>query len=144
MAQQLSVFLENAPGQLKQLTSVLGEHEINMHALFVTDTSDSGDDFGMARIICDRTEEAAAALRAEGFSVTITEVIAVEIPDTPGALGKLFQIAADAGLDISYAYCLVDPTTKQAINFCRFKSHNAIPVIEGAGFKVLGDNVFHG
>ena len=142
MAKQLSVFLENAPGRLSKLTNVLGEREINMHALFVTDTSESGS-FGMARIICDRSEEAAAALRADGFSVTATEVIAVEIPDTPGALGKLYQAVADAGLDICYAYCLVDPTTKQAINFCRFKSHNAAPVIQDAGFKILGDNVFH-
>ena len=144
MAQQLSVFLENAPGQLKKLTNVLGENEINMHALFVTDTSDSGDEFGMARIICDRTEEAATALRAEGFSLTITELIAVEIPNTPGALGTFYATMAEAGLDVSYAYCLVDPATKQAINFCRFKSHNAASAIEDAGFKILGDNVFHG
>jgi len=143
MAQQLSVFLENAPGQLKKLTSVLGKHEINMRALFVIDTSDSGD-FGVARIICDKTEEAAEALRAEGFSVTVTELIAIEIPDTPGALGKLFHTIADAGLDISYTYCLVDPSTKKAINFCRFKSHNAIPIIEDAGFKIVRDNVLHG
>ena len=142
MAKQLSVFLENAPGRLNELTNVLGKNEINMHALFVTDTSESGD-FGMARIICDRSEDAAVALRAQGFSVTITEVMAIEIPNTPGALGKLYQAIADAGLDICYAYCLVDPTTKQAINFCRFKHPNAIPVIEAAGFKVLGDNVFH-
>jgi hypothetical protein len=140
MAQQLSVFLESAPGQLNRLTNVLGKQDINMHALFVSaDTSD----FGVARIICDRTDEAAKALRDEGFSVTTTEVIAVAIPDTPGALGKLFKAIADADLDISYTYCLVDPTTKQAINFCRFKTANAATIIQNAGFTILDDTIFH-
>ena len=142
MAQQLSVFLENAPGRLKKMTNVLGKHEINMHALFVTDTSDYGD-FGMARIICDKSEDAAAVLKEEGFSVTITELIAVEIPDTPGALGKLYEAIADADIDVCYAYCFVDPNTKKAINFCRLKTPNAVHAIQEAGFKILGDNVFH-
>ncbi|MCL2680279.1 MAG: amino acid-binding protein [Coriobacteriia bacterium] len=140
MAQQLSVFLENAPGRLNRLANCLGEQEINMHALFVADTSD----FGVARIICDRTEDAVKALREEGFSVTTTDVVAVEIPDTPGALGTLFTAIADAGIDISYSYCLVEPVTKKAVNFCRLKCPNAEEVIEAAGFRVLGDSVFHG
>jgi len=139
MAQQLSVFLENAPGRLNMLANVLGEKGINMHALFLADSND----FGVARIICDRTEDAAAALRDAGFSVTTTDVVAVEIPDTPGALGKLFEAIADAGIDISYTYCFVDPKTKQAVNFCRFKSRGAVKVIEDAGFKIFGDSVFH-
>jgi len=142
MAQQLSVFLENTPGRLKQLTNSLGEQEINMHALFVADTSD----FGVARIICDRTEDAVTVLRDAGFSVTTTEVLAVEIPDRPGSLGELFAAIADAGMDISYTYCLVEPATKKAVNFCRLKSPQvqATEVIEAAGFRVLGDSVFHG
>ncbi|MCL2526194.1 MAG: amino acid-binding protein [Coriobacteriia bacterium] len=139
MAQQLSVFLENAPGRLNEMARVLGETQVNMHALFVADTND----FGVARIICDRTEDAAAALRDAGFSVTTTDVVAVEIPDTPGALGKLFEAIAAAEVDISYCYCVVDPTTKKAVSFCRFKTPNAQAVIEEAGFRIFGDNVFH-
>ncbi|MCL2605908.1 MAG: amino acid-binding protein [Coriobacteriia bacterium] len=140
MAQQLSVFLENTPGRLNRLAGTLGEKGINMHALFVADTSD----FGVARIICDRTEDAVSALRDEGFSVTTTEVTAVEIPDTPGALGKLFEVIADANIDVSYSYCFVEPMTKKAVNFCRLKSPHASKIIEEAGFRILGDNVFHG
>ena len=139
MAQQLSVFLENAPGRLERLANALGEKGINMHALFVADTSD----FGVARIICDRTEDAVKTLRDEGFSVTTTEILAIEIPDEPGALGKLFAAIADAKIDIGYSYCLVEPVTKKAVNFCRLKSPRAAEVIEAAGFRVLGDNVFH-
>jgi len=139
MAQQLSVFLEDAPGRLNQLTRVLGEHEINMHALFL---SKEGD-FGVVRIICDKTELALEILKEAGFSVATTDVVAVAIPDTPGALGTLFEVIARADIDISYAYCIVDPVSKQAINFCRFKTPRAAETIEEAGFTVLGDSVLH-
>ena len=140
MAQQLSVFLENSPGRLSRLATVLGQAGINMHALFLADTND----FGVCRIICDRTELAAEVLRSEGFSVNTTEVIAVEIPDTPGALAKLFDAIAAAEIDIGYTYCIVDPMTKKAINFCRLKAPNAVEVIKNAGFTIVGDNIFHG
>jgi len=139
MAQQISVFLEDAPGQLKHVTNALGKKDVNMHALFVS----GSNDFGIARIICDRTEDAVEALKDAGFSVTTTSVIAVEIPDTPGALGKLFEVIADANIDINYTYCFVDPKTKKAINFCRLKSARAEKVIQDAGFTIFGDSVFH-
>jgi len=139
MAQQLSVFLENSPGRLNDMTKALGQAGVNMLALFVADTRD----FGVARIICDKTQLAADALKAAGFSVTTAEVVAVEIPDTPGALGKLFEAIADAGIDIGYAYCFVDPKTQKAVNFCRFKTPHAIDAIEKAGYTVLGDELFH-
>ncbi|MCL2402992.1 MAG: amino acid-binding protein [Coriobacteriia bacterium] len=139
MAQQLSVFLEDAPGRLNQLTGVLGEHAINMHALFL---SKEGD-FGVVRIICDKTEYALGILKEADFSVATTDVVAVAIPDAPGALSKLFDVIAQADIDISYAYCIVDPSSKQAISFCRFKTPHAVQIIEDAGFTVLGDSVFH-
>ncbi|MCL2746193.1 MAG: amino acid-binding protein [Coriobacteriia bacterium] len=139
MAQQLSVFLEDAPGRLNQLTRVLGDRKINMHALFL---SKEGD-FGVVRIICDKTEHALIVLKKAGFSVATTDIVAVAIPDTPGALGKLFEVIANADIDISYAYCIVDPASKQAVNFCRFKTPHAAEIITSAGFTVLGDSVFH-
>ena len=122
------------------MTKALGKAGVNMLALFVADTRD----FGVARIICDKTQAAADALKAEGFSVTTAEVVAVEIPDTPGALGKLFEVIADADIDIAYAYCFVDPKTKKAVNFCRFKTPHAVSAIKDAGYIVLGDEFFHG
>ena len=135
MAQQLSVFLENAPGRLSRLARYLGDHDINMYALFVADTSD----YGVARIICDKTEYAVQVLREGGFSVTTTEVVAVEVPDRPGALADLLEIIAKADIDISYSYCFIEPTTKNAVNVFRLRGNNAVCVIGDAGFRVLHD-----
>ena len=80
MIEQLSVFLENEKGRLATMCRVLGDAGFNMHALVVADTSQ----FGVARVICDRPHSARRALEAAGFAVSVTKVIAVEVPDTPG------------------------------------------------------------
>ena len=139
MAQQLSVFLENAPGRLNRLARTLGDHGINMHALFVADTSD----YGVARIICDKTDYAVEVLREAGFSVTMTEVVAVEVPDRPGALADLLECIASANIDISYSYCFVEPRTKNAVNVFRLRSIDAEEVIRAAGFRVLRNVDLH-
>ncbi|MDR1412560.1 MAG: amino acid-binding protein [Actinomycetes bacterium] len=135
MAQQLSVFLENAPGHLSRLTRFLGDNNINMHALFVADTGD----YGVARILCDQTARAVEVLRDAGFSVTVTEVVAVEVPDKPGGLADLLDDIAAADIDISYSYCFVDPATKNACNVFRLKDPGAAQLIRDAGYRVLLD-----
>jgi len=139
MAQQLSVFLENAPGRLSRLARTLGDNGINMHALFLADTSD----FGVARIVCDKTDHAVEVLRREGFSVTPTEVVAVEIPDRPGALADLLESIAAADIDISYSYAFVEPGSRNAINVFRLKSPQGEEVISAAGFRVLRNEELH-
>ncbi len=52
---QISVFLENKPGQLVELTDVLSEHHIDMRALSIADTKD----FGILRLIVDDPDKTA-------------------------------------------------------------------------------------
>jgi hypothetical protein len=139
MAQQLSVFLENAPGHLSRLTRFLGDNDVNMYALVLADTSD----YGVARIICDKTDYATQLLRDKGFSVTITEVVAVEIPDHPGGLADLLDAIAAAHIDIGYSYCFVEPNSKSAVNVFRLKDPKAAELIAEAGYRVLSDEDLH-
>jgi len=130
---QLSVFLENSPGRLAKATRILGEADFNMHALTVADTAD----FGVARIICNDPEGAAALLKREGFSAQVHDVCAVAISDEPGQLSKLLDIIAGKGFDIGYCYCFIDPATGGAVNVFRLNSPECIPFIKSAGYRVL-------
>jgi len=98
MVEQLSVFLANEHGRLAKMCRLLGDARLNMHALVVADT----ETFGVARVICDRPHAARGVLEREGFAVSVTKVIAVEIPDTPGGLASVLESLDAAGINVEY------------------------------------------
>ena len=93
---QISVFVQNRSGQLGDVTAVLRKNSINIRAMSLADTSD----FGVLRLMVDDTEKAAAALRAAGFTVGITPVLAVEVEDRPGGLAALLELLAQQAINV--------------------------------------------
>ena len=72
LVEQIAVFLENKSGRLAEITSILADNDINIRALSVADTAD----FGILRLIVDKTDQAKATLKEHGFTVSKTEVVA--------------------------------------------------------------------
>lgn len=107
---QISVFLENKPGQLNQMTSVLSNHNIDMKALSLAETTD----FGIARFIVDDVLETVTVLNEEGYISRLTPVIAVEIPDEPGALNRVLQIFTDNEINLEYMYAILSAEGQKA------------------------------
>ncbi|MBN2848513.1 MAG: ACT domain-containing protein [Coriobacteriia bacterium] len=140
MVKQLTVFLENSPGRLAGLTRALGNAGVNMRALMVADTAE----FGVVRIICDRPETAREALENAGFGVSVTEVLAVEVPDEPGGLADILEALGAVGINIEYAYCFVEPGGQAAIDVFRVDEIGlAVSTLAAAGIRVLGpDEVY--
>ncbi len=110
---QISVFLENRPGTLKQMTAALAEHEIDIRALSLAETSD----FGIARLIVDDAYSAVNTLKDENFIASLTSVLIVEIPDVPGGLDKLLAIFDDAKVNIEYMYAFLGSKAKAYMVF---------------------------
>jgi len=133
MIEQVSVFLENSTGRLAQLTRVLGDAGIDMHALMVADT----EEFGVVRIICDRPRAAQSFLEENGFGVSLTQVTAVEVPDRPGGLAEVLEALGAGGVNVEYAYCYVKPGADAAVDVFKVDGFNADEVLRGAGFRVL-------
>lgn len=133
MIEQLSVFLENRPGRLAEMARVLGEAGNNMRAFVVADTAE----FGVARIIVDRPQSAKRALEDAGFGVTVTRVIAVEVPDRPGGLSSVLDALGAAGINVEYAYCFVEPNGSVAVDVFRVEDPvTACGALEAAGISV--------
>ena len=101
MIDQLTVFLPNKPGTLAGMARVLGEANIQMHALMVADTAD----FGIVRIICDTPKAAKRALDDAGYRAATTQVVAVEVDNVPGGLAKVLGKFSNVRLNVEYAYC---------------------------------------
>ncbi|MDX5318102.1 MAG: ACT domain-containing protein [Actinomycetes bacterium] len=97
--QQISVFLENRPGQLAEFAAALAERGVNLRALSLAET----DRFGIARAIADAPETALAALHEAGMTATVTDVVGVEVPDRPGGLAHLLDVF-DGVVSVEYMY----------------------------------------
>jgi hypothetical protein len=100
LIKQLSVFLENKSGRLNEVSNILGKSGINMSAFTVADTSE----FGILRLIVSDHEKAFKVLRENSFSVSLTDVVCLNCPNKPGALGKALQILSENDVSIEYLY----------------------------------------
>lgn len=100
LAKQLSIFLENKSGRLTEVTEVLGRAGVNLSAMSIADNSD----FGILRCIVSEPDKAYTVLKEAGFTVKITDVIGLTVPNTPGALAIILQYLSAAGVFIEYLY----------------------------------------
>ncbi len=100
---QLSVFIENKSGRVSEVTGILGDSGINIRGFSVSDTAE----FGILRLIVDRPEDAANALREAGFTVREDDVICIDLPDVPGGLAGVLRLVSSAGVNIEYVYSLI-------------------------------------
>ena len=132
---QISVFLENKPGKLKEMTGVLAAHNVDMRALSLAETKD----FGIARLVVDDVFNAVNILKEADFVASMTSVLAVAVPDEPGGLDKLLQIFADAKVNIEYMYAFIGgKDTKHAYMIFRVADTTAAEVkLAGKGLKIM-------
>ncbi len=138
---QISVFLENEAGRLANAAKILGGAEVNIRALSIADTAD----FGILRLIVDDPERAAAVLRGAGLTVSLTDVIAVEMPDRPGGLAQVLDALADARVNIEYMYAFVTQSAEGAVVVFRVDQlDEAIRALAASGLRLLsGDDVYY-
>ncbi len=131
---QISVFLENKPGQLAEFTSVLNQNKIDMRALSVADTRD----FGIVRIIVNDAYKAACVLKEAGYVCSITPVLAVAIPDEPGGLNQILAILGDNQINLEYTYAFITRKKELAYMIFRVEDHEkAIEALLENGIKMV-------
>ena len=131
---QISVFLENKEGKLKNAIEILSKNDINIRALSIADTSN----FGILRLIVNDYEKAKTTLENENYVVKLTEVIAVRVEDKPGGLNQMLTALYDKGINVEYIYAFVDSTDGQALVVVKIENlEEGIATLESADIKVL-------
>lgn len=138
--EQISIFLENKPGGLEDVTKVLADTNINIRALSLADTTD----FGILRLIVSDVDTAKSVLKENGFTVGRTTVVAVEVPDRPGGLHGILKALSNSGINVEYMYAFVQRSGENAVMIFRFDSTDAaIDVLLKNGITVLpGEKVY--
>ena len=126
---QISVFLENTTGRLSEVTKTLANAQVNLRAISIADTAD----FGILRLIADKTDIAVEALNNAGFTTRQTDVVAVEIEDIPGSLAKLMELFQQSHVNIEYLYASLEGQIGKAVVIFKLENHEN-------GLKILTDN----
>lgn len=104
MASQLTVFIENKPGALAEITEVLAEEDVNIESIMV----EGEHDFGFARIRANPFRLAERVLKDAGFQVRTGEVMTLALANKPGALHDVLETLAEAGVNIENMYGTAD------------------------------------
>ena len=97
---QISVFLENRPGTLLDMTNALAAGDIDLRAISLAETKD----FGIVRIIANDNYAAASVLEDAGFVYSLTPVLAVDVADAKGGLAAILKEFQNADINVEYMY----------------------------------------
>lgn len=139
--EQISIFLENKPGGLEEVTRILKDAQINIRTLSLADTTD----FGILRLIVNNVDTASRVLKERGFRFSRTTVVAVEVPDRPGGLHSILEVLSKNGINVEYLYAFVERSGENAVIIFRFDTPDAaIDVLRKNGLTVLPGSKLYG
>ena len=131
---QLSIFLENRPGQMIDPCRLLAKAGVNIRTLTLADT----ERFGILRMIVSDWQQAQTLLQEAGYIVNVTEVVAVEVADKPGGLAGLLEVFEAGGINIEYTYAFTFGRQDRAVLIFRLNDPDAaIAHMQAAGVNVL-------
>ncbi len=134
MVKQISVFIENKEGRIKEAIDILAKADINIRALSVADTSK----YGILRLIVSDNEKAIEALENEGFIVKESEVIVISVPDKPNGLNSTLAILDNENINLEYIYAFVSSQIDEAIVAIKVEDNEkAINAFEANNAKLL-------
>ena len=132
MIRQLSVFVENKPGSLMDVTSKLTEAHVNIRAVATFDTPE----FGILRLVVDK-----GYLTERGFVVRVHEVMGVELEDKKGNLNQMLAILADGKININYIYSFVIREGKAPVMvFNTDDFEKAAQILKEANVKIVEES----
>jgi hypothetical protein len=103
MSRDLTVVLQDRPGELAQLGQATGRAGVNIQGMCAF----TGEGRGVIHLLFDDGSAAAArrALEEAGMGVADDrEVLVIDVNDRPGSLGGLARALGEANVNIEFAY----------------------------------------
>ncbi len=131
---QLSVFIENKPGHLQNILKILAEVDVNIVTLTIAETSD----FGILRLIVSDADRGAKALKDNRITCSTTDVLAIELDDSPGSLHHAIETFTSHNLNIEYMYAFTEKREDKAVMIFRFDDIEAAKkALAEEGFNIV-------
>ena len=136
---QLSIFLENSPGRLLQVTQAFGKAGINLKALSLA----GANDFGVLRLICSDLHKARNIAMENQWPARVDEVLAVRIADNPGSLADILRPLSENCIDVEYMYAFTRFSTSEAVIIFGFREiEEANKVLQSCNATLVGAEDF--
>ena len=108
---QLSIFLQNRMGSLSKPLEILTKSDVNIRAMCMADTSE----FGILRLVVDNPKKGKEELEKNNFLVKITDIVGVEMNDSPGGLTSVLKVIRENEIDLEYLYAFTHEKEGKAI-----------------------------
>lgn len=112
---QISLFMENRPGRTAKVAKALSDSGVNIRALTIAEAGE----FGIIRMVLDDPEKGYKILKENAFTVSMTDVLAVEMKDTPGGLYEIMNTLGRNNVNVDYAYAFVTAKAQRAMLILR-------------------------
>lgn len=131
---QISIFIENSPGRLYEVTRALGEAGINLRALSLADIGD----YGVLRLLVSDVTTARRIFMEKNLPARVDEVLAAEIADYPGSLSEVLKPLLEARVNVTYMYSSIGFSSGKAMVIFRFDDNDrAMAILEQKGIRLL-------
>jgi hypothetical protein len=130
---QISLFAENKPGRLANVTNKLKSAGINIRAFTI---AESGD-FGIIRMVVDNSDYAYNVLHDAGFTVSETSVLGIEMEDVPGSMSLIAEVFGKAKINLDYAYAFITRDQKALLIVRVNEIEKAIKTLEEENIKLI-------
>jgi hypothetical protein len=112
ITKEFTIRLEDRPGTLGKLCQALAEQNVNILA-YQQFPHEKGK--GSVRLVVDNPDKTRATLDRQKKDYTETEVVKVTLTHRPGELARAAARLGEAGINIDYGYCGVDPGTNATV-----------------------------
>lgn len=133
LIKQISIFAENKAGRLEKITGKLKSANINIRAFTIAEAGD----FGVMRMVVDKPEQAHNVLHDAGFTVSETDVLGIEMSDSPGGLHEISTVLGSNDINVDYAYAFAMATQKALLIIRVNNINNAIEVLENSDIRLI-------
>lgn len=100
MLKQLSLYVENKKGTMRDITSILKEEQINIFG----SVNNDGAEYGIIRMVVSDPERAYDALKDAGYMCRLVDVMGIELADEVGNLNRLLGALSDSNINVDYIY----------------------------------------
>ena len=112
----------------------MAESDINIYTMLATDSAE----FGIIRLIVDKSEEAKSALEEAGYQCRLDKVIAIDMAsDKPGTLNRILGDLRNANVMIRYLYISFDRSDSTPIAVFSTNEPETETFLRGKGYRLL-------